>query len=271
MKNNITTIITLYRTPLDKLKNLKLYKSLKLIIFEQEGSETSKRNIQRILKRKFKYYYSKKNIGLTKSSNYLLTKVKTKYLLFTQADILINQNSIFNLLKIFKKDKNIIFVTPRISIKKNLNKKKKISFVKNIKAACMLCDVKKLKKIKFFDEDYFLYWEDIDLIKRVNDSKYKMVLANNIFANHDSSQSTQDSIKTLYLRTSNYIYGELIFDLKHKKFKTLKILRKIFKNIILFFYNFLQLKLTDSYKNLFILYGIIKFLIYYLRTIIKFT
>ena len=27
----------------------------------------------------------------------------------------------------------------------------------------MMCNVKKLRKIGFFDEDYFLYWEDIDL------------------------------------------------------------------------------------------------------------
>ena len=31
----------------------------------------------------------------------------------------------------------------------------------------MVCDVDKLKKIGFFDEDYFLYWEDIDLIKKL--------------------------------------------------------------------------------------------------------
>ena len=36
----------------------------------------------------------------------------------------------------------------------------------------MLCDVKKLKKIGFFDEDFFLYWEDIDLIERINNSKF---------------------------------------------------------------------------------------------------
>ena len=68
-------------------------------------------------------------------------------------------------MKIFKKDKNIIFVTPTFS-KKKKNSVKKFSYVKKIKAACILCDVKKLKKIGFFDDDYFLYWEDIDLIQK---------------------------------------------------------------------------------------------------------
>ena len=268
MKDNITTIITLYKTPLDKLKNLNQYGSLKLLIFEQEGSESSRKYIQGILKRKFKYYYSKKNIGLTKSSNYLLKKVKTKYLLFTQADILINQNSIFKLVKIFKRNKDIIFVTPTITDKIKTKKKNDISFVKNIKAACMACDVKKLKKNKFFDEDYFLYWEDVDLIKRINDSKFKMVLANNIFAKHKGSQSSENNIKTQYLRISNYIYGELIFDLKHKKLKIIKIVRKIIKNSFLIFFNIIRFKFKDSFTSVFILYGILKFILYYLKKLI---
>ena len=124
MKNNITTIITLYKTPLEKLKNLNQYKAFQLIIFEQEGSLISKKKIQKILKRKFEYLYSKKNIGLPKASNILLKKVKSKYLLFTQADILIDKKSILDLVKIFKKDKNIIFVAPNITNKIKKIKKK---------------------------------------------------------------------------------------------------------------------------------------------------
>ena len=40
----------------------------------------------------------------------------------------------------------------------------------------MMCDVKKLKKIGFFDEDYFLYWEDIDLMKKLIVSNIKWSL-----------------------------------------------------------------------------------------------
>ena len=32
---------------------------------------------------------------------------------------------------------------------------KKLSFSKKINLACVLCDVEKLKKIGFFDEDFF--------------------------------------------------------------------------------------------------------------------
>ena len=267
MINNISTILTLYKTPLNKLNNLKQYKYFKLYLFEQEGSEFSKKKIQKILKFKFRYYFSKRNIGLSKASNFLLSKVKSKFLLFTQPDISIEKKDILNLKKIFGIDKNIIFVTPNIP--QNKKNRHKIKYTKKIKAACILCDVKKLKKIGFFDEDFFLYWEDIDLIKRVNQSKYKMVIANNIYANHHSSQSSENSLKTEHIRKLNFMFGELVYDLKYKKFRSIKIIRKIIQNFLLFFFNLIRFQLKDSLNNFSTLCGLIKFILYYSKKKIR--
>ena len=54
--------------------------------------------------------------------------------------------------------RNIIFSGPEFIKKKALDKKRKIfnsKTVKSLDAACMLCDVNKLRKIGFFDEDFF--------------------------------------------------------------------------------------------------------------------
>ncbi len=268
MNKNISVIITLYKTPPNMLKRLHQYKKFPLYLFEQEGNVRRKREIKKILNFDFKYYYSKKNLGLSKSSNYLLSKINSKYLLFTQPDILINYKSIINLTKIFKKDKNIIFVSPEISNKKKGLKIKKISYVKKINAACMICDVKKLKRIGFFDENYFLYWEDIDLMKRVNKTNYKMITSNKIYAKHFSSQSSQNDFKTKFIRSSNFIYGELIFDLKYKKLRIVKIFRKILQNIILFFFNIMRFNLQRSIMNLSIVYGVFKFVLFLFKKII---
>ena len=118
MNKNITVIVTLYKTPLSKLNNLKNYKDYKLLIFEQEGNLGSKKKISNNLNFKFRYFSNKKNIGLSKSSNFLLKKVKTKYCLFTQADINISSKSILKMFNIIKRKKETVLITPNFSKKK---------------------------------------------------------------------------------------------------------------------------------------------------------
>ena len=137
---DITVIITLYKTPIANLINLNQYKNFKNILFEQESSVLTKKKLKKNLHFEFKYYSSKKNIGLSKSSNFLLKKVNTKYCLFTQADIKISEKSINQLQELLSENKEAIFVGP--NFKKN--KSKKYSFIKKLNAACMMCDVKKL-------------------------------------------------------------------------------------------------------------------------------
>ena len=123
-------------------------------------------------------------------------------------------------------------------------------------------DAYKLKEIGFFDEDYFLYWEDIDLMKKVNNTKYKMVVAKNIFAKHYSSQSSEDTFKIQFLRKSNFMYGELLYDFKHREIRYIKISRKFVQNVFLFFFNLLFFDLKRSIINLASLIGILKFILY---------
>ena len=129
----------------------------------------------------------------------------------------------------------------------------------------MLTKVSKLKKIKFFDEDYFLYWEDIDLMKKINKTNYKMVMVNYIFAKHLSSQSSENNLKTKFLRSSNFTFGEFIYDYKYKKLRIIKILRKILQNLTLFFFNLFIFQFKKSFINLSNIYGVLKFILYYLK------
>ena len=97
--SDITVILTLYKTPENKLKNLNQYKKYKTIFFDQESNGNLKNKIRYFFKGNFKYYSSLRNIGLSKSSNFLLSKVKTRYCLFTQPDIKIYDTSILMLKK----------------------------------------------------------------------------------------------------------------------------------------------------------------------------
>ena len=272
MNKDVSIIITLYKTPLKKLKLLNQYRNYPIIIFDQAPKYDSKEKIKKILNLKFDYYYSEKNIGNSKSTNFLLKKVKTKYCLFTQADITIDKISLKNLIIAIKKNKGVIFAGPVFKKKTKIGKKNSSQYYEinsYLDASCMLCDVKKVKRIGFFDEDFFLYWNDEDLMKRVNKTNFKMIKVLNSFANHESSQSSINNTSTDIIRSMHFKCGELIFDYKYNKLRFIKIFRQLIKNFIFLFINSLLFSKQKLVLNYAYLLGITIFLKFYIGKKLK--
>ena len=263
MHKNITVILTLFKTPPKKLETLKQYKNFKTIIFAQSSSKNFKKELKEISNIDFKFFYSKKNLGLSKATNFLISKVKTKYFLFTQPDIMINEKSIKYLYDAFKINKNIIFAGPSFEKKRNI---KEILYKNKLDAACMLCDTKKTKNIGFFDEDFFLYWEDIFLMRKISLSKFKMVQINKAYANHSTGESSEKNIKIEYLKNLNFKYSEYVYDLKTQNLRILKITRQFMQNLFFFPINFITLRQKIFIKNISTVVAVIKFLLFLLRS-----
>lgn len=260
--NDITVVVILYNTPLKKIINLKQYENFKLIILEQGSSTTSKKKIKEILGFKFQYYYSKKNLGLAKGINFLIKKTKTKYCLITEPDVFIEPKSIIKLKKTILFNKNYLLVGPSYN-KKLILKKSKIT--KNIDLSCVFFETKKLIKFNFYDENFFFFWTDIDLIKRVNNSNFKMVIAKNSFAKHNMSSSSDTLINVNYLRDKSFKYGELIFDYKYNNLRFLKISRQLFQNLLSVILNLILFNQKKIIRNIGYTAGIVNFCFFYFK------
>ena len=270
MKNHVSVIIVLYNTPKSQLRKLLQYKDFKLLIFDQSKDNNFK-IISKLIKSNFEYFHSNKNLGLAKAANFLIKKVKTSFFLFTQIDIKINYSSIINLYRSIKNKKNYIFAGPILSknySKKNLRYKNQIIIQDKIDASIMMCNLNYVKKIKFFDEDFFLYWEDIDLMRRVKKTKYKMIKSLNAFAFHEKGRSTDKSLKTFIIRKLNFKFGELLYDLKTNKIRKIKILRQFLQNLIKIPINLIFFRFEKIMTNISELIGIFKFLNLYMRKIL---
>jgi len=262
MFNQLTVIITLFKTPKDRLIKLNELKGIKIIIFNQENSHNFN-ELKKIFKFKFKHISSKKNIGFSKATNILISKVKTKYFLFTQADISINKKSIKYLLTEIKKNKKIIFAGP--NFKSNSKLIDKVIEKKYLNAACMVCDTKKVNKLKFFDEDYFLYWNDEDLMKRVNQSPYKMVQVLKAKASHESSKSSLETFSVKLIRSRYFKFGELVFDYKFNRLRVIKIFRQSIQSILKLFTFSLMFNKEKVIINLGYLIGIFDFIVFNIK------
>ena len=73
-----------------------------------------------------------------------------------------------------------------------------------ITGCCMLIKREVVEKIGLMDEDYFLYFEDVDWCLKARRAGYKCVLASNSKIWHKVSQSTKEgSFSYIYYHTRN--------------------------------------------------------------------
>ena len=268
VEEEISIIITLYKTPIENIQLLNQYRNFKVLIFNQAEKDDSKKKLDEILKFNFEYYSSKKNLGNSRSSNILLSKVTTKYCLFTQPDVTVDVLTIKKLVNLMKLREDIIFAGPIIKSNEGTETKdSKQNYIekKYLDASCMLCDVKKTREIGFFDENFFLYWNDEDLMARVNKSNYIMIQSLDSFAIHKSSQSSKNDFKVDLIRGVSFKYGEYLYDYKYKKFRLIKLIRQFIQNFLFMLINFVFFKGKKALKNISFLIGIlifVKFIIF---------
>lgn len=268
-KNNLSVIILLYKTPRHLIKNLEVYKDYNVYILDQSNDEFTKSLIIKILPKISYYKISNKNLGFGRAINYLAKKVKTKYFLCTQIDVVINQKSLDKLTDTFEYKKDCIISVPKILNYKNYSSNKKsnnnIIKINQMIGAIFVSKTLLFKKMGGFDINYFFYWEDIDLSLRINKSKYNIYLNKFSIAKHLGGQSTGDNLKSLYIKTVYFKFGEFYFKYKNHKLRFLKLYREIINSILFMILFILTFQFRSFFKSLFTLIGILKF-IYFMIT-----
>lgn len=251
----------LYNTPKKALDNLKNYKDFKVAILDQSNDLQTKKKIKKILPNLIYYKITDQNNGFAKGVNSLVEKVKTKFFLCTQPDVNISSKSIINLKNIFLKKGDAIISIPNLSYKKNfiIKRKKNYKKVKSFIGAVFLSKKKEFKKFKMFDTNFFFYWEDVDLSKRIENSKKSIYLNLDIPAKHNNSKSTNPSLKSLFIRFSNFKFGEYLFQYKNNRLRLIKMIREPIINFFLLIFYILIFQRVRALKKLFTLVGILNF------------
>lgn len=83
--------------------------------------------------------------------------------------------------------------------------------------AAMLLNMEVMREIGFFDETFFLYYEDEDLCQRVFDAKKEIILVPDIAITHLSRGSVKgrNPLKSEFIRGYHHAQSKLIFEHKH--------------------------------------------------------
>lgn len=261
INKQITIVLLLYKTPSNVIKNLKVYKNFNLLILDQSNDFQLKKKLKKLLPNIKYYKVTTENLGFAKGVNFLVKKVKTKYFLCTQPDVIVSERDILNLKKSFLLKKDCVISIPSFK-KKN---KKTILSVKSFIGAIFLTDTRRFNELKGFDKNFFFYWEDMDLSYRINLSKYKIYLNSFSSAIHLFGKSTLFNFNTFFLKNYSFKFGEYLFQYKIKKLRKIKMIREpilILLKCLFFLITFNKMKL---YKSISHFYGILMFFLFRLK------
>ena len=232
-----------------------LCKNFKIIIVENSNDKALKKRIE-LKYKNTKCILSGSNIGYARANNIGLKKVKTKFALVINPDLNISSKQIKKIESFAKKSKKFSILAPNSNglietLNNNFDKcnEKKINFENLSKTLekkqiyetdfvpgwCMYLNMRDIKKINYFDKNFFLYFEDTDLCKRLKKIDKKLFILGGIKVHHafGTSVDYKDKAKVYLIRDWHLYWSSFYYHRKHYGF--LRSFRVHFSKLLRFF------------------------------------
>jgi len=220
--SQITIVIVSYKSEKKVLTIVKENKNVcNIIIIDNSNNEKLKNKIIKFKKKNISIILSK-NLGYGNAANLASKYIKTKYFVLTNPDIaginFINLKKFINKANeldkfgsigpryIGKNHKNLIQSSGRNEIEK----------LNCISGAVMFFKTQIFKKLKGFDKNFFLYFEENDFCLKANQFKYFNYQLNTIRVRHENGNSVKhvnkkEKLKINILRTWHFTWSKIYF------------------------------------------------------------
>jgi len=268
VSNEITIIVVLFEEKKELLfRCLQNIKNFKIIIVDNSGNSKLQSQVEDAFLI-HRYILNKKNYGFSKAANQAIKLCDTDYILNINADCFIKEKDILSLIKAHQNYKNCFIVTPTFynnnfehaynsdsffEIEKNLDKKilnlEGDVCVDTVLGSAILFKRKDIIELGLFDENFFLYFLDIDLCRRVKQKNKSVIQVYNIKAEHRHGHSkVRNELKKTFLRSYHYTYDELYYYYKinkhHEKYNNLK--KKLINYLVKSIFSLITLRFIQS-------------------------
>ena len=223
MKNkDITAVITSFRSENKILNCIKsLGRDLKIIVIENSNDKNLKTKLEEE-NSNLECILSEKNLGYAKGNNLGLSLVKTQYALIINPDAEVQRKALDNFFLAARENPNFAIIGPYIQeTKNNISSEeiKKGSYpVQSVKGFAMFLNLKEFEDLGFFDENFFIYFEEIDLCKRLIKNNKKIFLDTNIQIYHAGGTSHEESINSEMEKSRNWhwMWSKFYYKKKYK-------------------------------------------------------
>ena len=222
-EKNITFVIVSFKSSdvIEQcIKSISSY--IKIIVVENSDNIHTKN----YLESKFsnvEVFIAKENLGYGKGNNLGISKVKTQYAFILNPDTILEENCLVELFKAHSilKDEFAILAPNYLnnygffSDQNNHLKKKEIMEVDFVKGFAMLINLKKVTFDKIFDENFFLFLEEIDLCRRIKNNGGKIYVIHKSKVQHLAKQASGDSLNIELCRNWHWMWSLFYYNYKH--------------------------------------------------------
>ena len=250
LEENITFVLVSFRSGHIIEKCIKSINSgIKVIVVENSNNIFIKNDLEKKFSN-VEVIISKENLGYAKGNNLGISKVSTQYAFILNPDAILDDNCLYELYKAHVDLKGeFSILAPNFfdnygyfSNQRNVSKKK-IFEVDYVKGFAMLVNLKKISFKKIFDENFFLFLEEIDLCRRIKNDGGKIYVIHKSKVQHLAKQASGDSLNIELCRNWHWMWSLFYYNYKYYGFftaykvtipKLFSSLAKLFIAIILF-------------------------------------
>ena len=241
----LSFIIISYKSDhlLNNLLN-KISKKHEIIIIENSLQNNTKYKIEKKFKNS-KVIIPNKNLGYASAFNKAMKLSKSNFLITLTPDVVIDKKLILKIETLLSKFKKFYLMAPEyrnqkvyqnftpISNSNNLIKIKnhKMLSVKEIDWCFCIINKRKFKSSKILDENFFLYFETMDLCKKLFKNRKKMYIIKNLKFHHLGTSSSNKKYNFQIRINRNWHFSWSKFYFYKKNYNYLFALKKILPNI----------------------------------------
>jgi N-acetylglucosaminyl-diphospho-decaprenol L-rhamnosyltransferase len=242
---DITVIITTFKSE-EKINNcLKSIKNnVRVLVIENSNNQIFKKEIEAQFSN-VECILANENLGYGRGNNIGLRKVKTKYALIINPDTILEEDAISNFFERVKNGLNFAIIGPILFQGKNIYKDTELKSpalikVDNVKGFAMFLNVEKISNVGFFDENFFLYFEEIDLCRRLKKNNENIYLDPKIKIFHEGGKSVNKNFSNQIELNRNWhwMWSSFYYHKKHNSylFSILIMLPKLISAFIKFIF-----------------------------------
>ena len=220
---DLTIVIVTYKSDEKIFNCLKsISDEISVILVENSNNESFKKRVEETHDN-VRCILSGSNKGYSVANNIGLKLVKSKYALVLNPDTILDKEAINNFFIRAKSIQDFWLIGPGNDQMKNLDfNKSNLEEVENLKGFAIFFNISKFNK-DFFDENFFLFFEEIDLCKNVVNKMGKIYLDNNIIIKHEGGGSVKkknnnNNIELEINRNWHWMWSSFYFQKKYKGF-----------------------------------------------------